>query len=66
MGSGVVRSRFRLEEDGLELGRERFERYGWMEGFGVLRFAQDDSKNRQQQKQIPSLRCGMTNKRTRQ
>jgi hypothetical protein len=28
---------------------ERFERYGWMECVGVLRCAQDDSKNRQRQ-----------------
>jgi hypothetical protein len=30
---------------------ERFELYGLMKGFGVLRFAQDDSKDKQQQQQ---------------
>jgi hypothetical protein len=35
-----------------ELLVERFERCGWVEGFGVLRFAQDDSKNKQQQGQM--------------
>jgi hypothetical protein len=32
-------------DNGLSLLVERFERYGLVEGFGVLRFAQDDSKN---------------------
>jgi hypothetical protein len=30
----------------LSLLVESFERYGLVEGFGVLRFAQDDSKNK--------------------
>jgi hypothetical protein len=33
-------------------------------GFGILCFAQDDGKDKQRQPQIPSLRCGMTNKKT--
>jgi hypothetical protein len=59
---------------------ERFELYGGVKGFGVLRFAQDDSKDEQRQRQrqlqlqgqhqrqlqpqIPPLRYGMTNKKT--
>jgi hypothetical protein len=39
-----------MEDNGLGLGGERFQRYAWMRGFGVLRFAQDDSKNRQGQR----------------
>jgi hypothetical protein len=31
--------------NGLSLLVERFERYGLAKGFGILRFAQDDSKN---------------------
>jgi hypothetical protein len=50
--------------NGWSLWVERFERCGWVEDVGVLRFAQDDSKNRQRQPQIPPLLCGMTNKRT--
>src|SRR5271168_2704410 len=49
---------------GLGWGR-RFWRSGSVGCFGILRCAQDDSKNgqRQQQKQIPPLRCGMTTKK---
>jgi hypothetical protein len=32
-------------------GQAELERYGWVKFVGVLRFAQDDSKNRQQQRQ---------------
>jgi hypothetical protein len=34
-------------DNGLKLWVERVERYGWVRGFGVLRFAQDDGKNEQ-------------------
>jgi hypothetical protein len=42
---------------------EKYRWFGLVEFFGVLRFAQDDSRNgqRQQQQQIPD---GMTNKET--
>jgi hypothetical protein len=46
-----------------ELLVERFERCGWVEGFGVLRFAQDDSKNKQRQKQMQEQGHGKNKKK---
>jgi hypothetical protein len=41
---------------------ERFERYGWVEFVGVLRFAQDDGQGQAKATADPPLQCGMTNK----